>query len=85
MKTYFQLYKIFQLLGTPTETEWHGYTSLPDYQTCFPKWSKRNLHQVIGSEHPIEAIRLLELVSNNTNFILILLEDDLYLINGFRC
>jgi len=55
-----QLYKIFQLLGTPTENDWHGYTSLPDYQTCFPKWQKKNLVTVIGQDHPIEAIRLLE-------------------------
>ena len=37
-------------------------TSLPDYQTCFPKWKAKKLEEVIGTEHPIEAIRLLERV-----------------------
>lgn len=55
-----QLYKIFQLLGTPNENEWSGYTTLPDYQACFPKWNKKNMSQVIGSDQPIEAIQLLE-------------------------
>ena len=56
------MYKIFQLLGTPSENEWSGYTTLPDYQACFPKWNKKNMSQVIGSDQPIEAIQLLERV-----------------------
>lgn len=58
-----QLYKIFQLLGTPNENEWSGYTTLPDYQACFPKWTKKNMASVIGPGQPIEAIQLLERVS----------------------
>mmetsp|Transcript_30450 Transcript_30450/g.79013 ORF Transcript_30450/g.79013 Transcript_30450/m.79013 type:complete len:355 (+) Transcript_30450:430-1494(+) len=33
-----QLFRIFRLLGTPTEATWPGVTKLPDYQESFPKW-----------------------------------------------
>jgi len=33
-----QLFRIFRLLGTPTEASWLGVTSFPDYQSIFPKW-----------------------------------------------
>ena len=32
------LYKIFQLLGTPSETVWSGVTSLPNWKAIFPNW-----------------------------------------------
>jgi len=38
-----QIYKIFQLLGTPSEKEWNGVSQLPDYKPAFPKWVKRDL------------------------------------------
>lgn len=33
-----QLFRIFRLLGTPTEELWPGVTSYPDYKPSFPKW-----------------------------------------------
>ena len=33
-----QLYKIFQVMGTPDESTWPGVSSLPDYKPEFPKW-----------------------------------------------
>jgi len=33
-----ELYKIFQLLGTPTEMTWPGVSALPDYKPAFPQW-----------------------------------------------
>ena len=33
-----QIFKIFQILGTPTESSWNGVTSLPDFKQTFPKW-----------------------------------------------
>lgn len=35
-----QLFRIFRILGTPTEETWPGVTKLPDYKPIFPKWSK---------------------------------------------
>ncbi len=35
-----QIFKIFQILGTPTEETWPGIKKLPDYKTTFPKWTK---------------------------------------------
>jgi len=34
-----QLFKIFRVLGTPDEASWPGVTSLPDYQSFFPRWA----------------------------------------------
>ncbi|CAN6442564.1 unnamed protein product [Victoria cruziana] len=36
-----ELFKIFRVLGTPTEETWPGVTSLPDYKTSFPKWAPK--------------------------------------------
>lgn len=33
------LFKIFQCIGTPTEENWPGVSSLPDYHSTFPSWS----------------------------------------------
>ncbi|CAB3977211.1 cyclin-dependent kinase 1-like [Paramuricea clavata] len=35
-----QLFRIFRLLGTPTEENWPGVTKLPLYKPTFPKWTK---------------------------------------------
>lgn len=32
-----QLFKIFQSLGTPGESVWHGVTSLTNYSSAFPR------------------------------------------------
>lgn len=33
-----EIFKIFRILGTPTEVDWPGVTGLPDYKATFPKW-----------------------------------------------
>ena len=38
-----QLYKIFQVLGTPTEGDWPGVSSLPGWKSDFPIWQRRDL------------------------------------------
>lgn len=38
-----ELFKIFQLLGTPDETVWPGVTSLHDWNPSFPKWPRLTL------------------------------------------
>lgn len=38
-----QLFKIFQIMGTPTETTWPGVSKLPDFKINFPSWKKKPL------------------------------------------
>lgn len=33
-----QIFRIFRLLGTPSETTWPGITALPHFQSAFPFW-----------------------------------------------
>eukprot|EP00959_Pyramimonas_sp_CCMP1952_P400109 8383108-Pyramimonas_sp.AAC.1 len=33
-----QLYKIFQVLGTPNSTTWPGVENFVDYTSTFPQW-----------------------------------------------
>lgn len=33
-----EIFKIFRLLGTPTEDIWPGVTTYPDFKASFPKW-----------------------------------------------
>ncbi|MFH4981568.1 hypothetical protein AB6A40_008277 [Gnathostoma spinigerum] len=55
-----QLFRIFRLLSTPTETNWPGVTKLPDYKTTFPKWTERHLRQRVESFLDPNGIDLLE-------------------------
>lgn len=34
-----EIFKIFRILGTPSEADWPGVTSFPDFKPSFPKWS----------------------------------------------
>ncbi|KAG2155295.1 kinase-like domain-containing protein [Suillus bovinus] len=42
-----QIFKIFRILGTPSEETWPGVTQLPDYKDTFPRWSKQELKGVV--------------------------------------
>jgi len=43
-----QLFRIFRILGTPTEANWPGVSSLPDYKSVFPRWDPpQNIQQVL--------------------------------------
>lgn len=33
-----EIFKIFRLLGTPTEDVWPGVTTYPDFKSSFPRW-----------------------------------------------
>lgn len=33
-----QIFKIFQIMGTPNDATWGGVNSLPDFKSSFPKW-----------------------------------------------
>jgi len=41
-----QLFRVFRILGTPTEENWKGVTELPDYKPSFPKWKECKLSSV---------------------------------------
>ncbi len=42
-----QLFKIFQLLGTPSETVWPGVSALKDFQPTFPQWRAKPLQKAV--------------------------------------
>lgn len=42
-----ELYRIFRMLGTPTDTTWPGVSDLPDYSASFPNWPKQNLKKYV--------------------------------------
>ncbi|GJJ07810.1 hypothetical protein Clacol_002015 [Clathrus columnatus] len=42
-----QIFKIFRILGTPSEETWPGVRSLPDYKPTFPNWSPSDLAEVV--------------------------------------
>lgn len=42
-----QLYRIFRILGTPTNAIWPGVTNLPDYKGMFPQWQSQPLHKCL--------------------------------------
>ncbi|GFQ01513.1 cell division control protein 2 homolog a [Phtheirospermum japonicum] len=42
-----ELFKIFRVMGTPTEDTWPGVTSLPDFKTAFPKWPSKDLTTLV--------------------------------------
>ncbi|KAK6140901.1 hypothetical protein DH2020_025363 [Rehmannia glutinosa] len=42
-----ELFKIFRVMGTPTEDTWPGVTSLPDFKTAFPKWPSKELATLV--------------------------------------
>ncbi|KAL0948007.1 hypothetical protein HGRIS_010629 [Hohenbuehelia grisea] len=42
-----QIFKIFRILGTPSEESWPGVSTLPDYKPTFPQWSKQDLARIV--------------------------------------
>lgn len=54
-----QLYKIFAILGTPSEEVWPGVSKLQDFSPLFPKWSTKPLATIVNNL-PREGIDLLE-------------------------
>ncbi|KAF1980737.1 Pkinase-domain-containing protein [Aulographum hederae CBS 113979] len=42
-----EIFKIFRILGTPSEEEWPGVTSFPDFKSSFPKWNRGDLSTLV--------------------------------------
>ncbi|EAS01207.2 cyclin-dependent kinase-like protein (macronuclear) [Tetrahymena thermophila SB210] len=64
-----QIFKIFQILGTPTENDWPGIKDLTDYKPTFPRFRPQKLSEMIeniykkynqNSEVDIAAVDLLQ-------------------------
>jgi cyclin-dependent kinase 2 len=47
-----ELFKIFQILGTPNEDIYPGVTRLPDFNELFPKWHRQNLAEKVPALCP---------------------------------
>lgn len=43
-----QLFKIFQILGTPTKLQWEEITDLPHYKPNFPQWSRETFDKLLS-------------------------------------
>ena len=41
-----ELFKIFQVMGTPNEENWPGVSKLPCYKASFPQWKKKFLKDI---------------------------------------
>jgi serine/threonine protein kinase len=54
-----QLFKIFQVLGTPNEDMWPGVMSLPDYLPSFPKWHPQDMNEILKHRLEPEGMDLL--------------------------
>ncbi|KAJ3326736.1 Cyclin-dependent kinase catalytic subunit [Blyttiomyces sp. JEL0837] len=58
-----EIFRIFRILGTPTEETWAGISQLPDYKETFPRWSPQPLSQanflIYDPAHRISAKRAL--------------------------
>jgi cyclin-dependent kinase len=42
-----EIFRIFRILGTPTEEVWPDVLYLPDFKPTFPKWGKKNLAEFV--------------------------------------
>lgn len=43
------IFKIFQKLGTPTESDWSTMYELPNMKTTFPKWKKKPYYILLAA------------------------------------
>lgn len=43
-----EIFKIFRILGTPTEQDWPGVTSFPDFKSSFPRWERKDDEEMIN-------------------------------------
>lgn len=48
-----ELFKIFRVLGTPTEETWKGVTQLRDFKHTFPKWQPQPLSNYVKDLDPL--------------------------------
>ena len=54
-----QLLRVFQTLGTPTEENWPGVSTMPNYSPAFPNWRQSSLRRR-AHDLPEDALSFLE-------------------------
>ncbi|KPM02339.1 cyclin-dependent kinase 1-like protein [Sarcoptes scabiei] len=56
-----QLFRIFRTLGTPTEENWPGISSLPSYKCNFPSWKENTLATAVQEidENALDLLKLM--------------------------
>jgi len=54
-----EIFKIFRILGTPTEDDWPGVTTFPDFKPSFPKWA-RNFNKPLADGLDDNGLDLLD-------------------------
>ena len=42
-----QIFKIFEIMGTPSTSYWTNAAELPDFKATFPKWKKQTLQKFL--------------------------------------
>lgn len=57
-----QLYKIFQVLGTPNERTWPGVSQLPEFVSTFPTWHPQDLSKFVPNLEPLGVDLLAKLL-----------------------
>merc|ERR1712167_126312 len=55
-----ELFKIFRMLGTPTDNEWPGVTQLQDYNAQFPSWPRVSVAGFVKGPVCSKGIALIE-------------------------
>jgi cyclin-dependent kinase 2 len=58
-----QIFKIFQLLGTPDEGQWHGVTQLRDFKPTFPKWKPQSIAKRVPNLDPAGVDLLTKMIA----------------------
>jgi len=56
-----EIFKIFQVLGTPTNEQWQGVEELPEYKSQFPRWKTKDMTTLLPTLEPA-GIDLLKVV-----------------------
>jgi len=56
-----QIFKIFRVLGTPSEETWPGVEQLPDYKPTFPHWAGQDLGDHVPSldDNGLDLLKLM--------------------------
>ena len=72
-----ELYKIFRytwfierrILGTPSEENWNGISSLPEYKTLFPQWQPQALSKILPQLdiYGLDLLSVLNIICSKLN------------------
>ncbi|XP_003389019.1 PREDICTED: cyclin-dependent kinase 1-like [Amphimedon queenslandica] len=60
-----QLFRIFRILGTPSDAIWPSVTTMPNFKSTFPKWTGKSLSQLCPHLDSIGCDLLMQMVIYN--------------------